>query len=190
MKSQLETRNKMKSKKPEFRRQNVNRYKSFEESWRRPTGIHSKLRRGFRGKWAMPAIGYSSPRSVKGLTHNGFVPVVVSNVKNLENLGKEHAIVISSNVGMKNRIKIIEAAKSKNLKVLGVKDFDKYLQESKKLFDERKNQKGLKKTERQKLKQESEKKSEEKKTKENQKANKTETKEEKPNSGVKNGSEK
>ncbi|MCD6106274.1 MAG: 50S ribosomal protein L32e, partial [Thermoplasmata archaeon] len=41
----LELRNRLNRKRPEFRRQEWFRYKRLGEKWRRPRGLHSKMRK-------------------------------------------------------------------------------------------------------------------------------------------------
>ena len=43
-KKDLSKRNRMSHKRPSFKRQNWFRYKRLGEKWRRPRGIHSKMR--------------------------------------------------------------------------------------------------------------------------------------------------
>ena len=86
LKSHLQARKRMKTKKPKFERQDSNRYDSFKGKWRRPKGIHSKMRKSFRGHRYTPLVGYGSIRDVRGLTRNGLKPMLVSNVKDLARL--------------------------------------------------------------------------------------------------------
>ena len=120
----LITRNKMKAKKPKFERQDVNIFRQFRGTWRKPKGIHSKLRRGFKGHKASPSIGYSGPKSVKGLTRDGLLPVLVSNIKELDKINQDCAVVIGHCVGTKKRLQILNKAKEKKIRILGVKDID------------------------------------------------------------------
>ncbi len=123
----LSTRNKRKSKKPEFERTDVNIFKQFKGKWRKPKGIHNKLRRGFRGHKQIPSIGFSSPNAVKGLTRSGFIPVNVANVNDLQNIKTDCVAIINHSVGMKKRVQILTKAKELKIKVLGVKDIDAFL---------------------------------------------------------------
>lgn len=165
----LSTRNKMKAKKPLFQRQDVNIFKQFRGQWRRPKGIHSKLRRGFKGHGGIPSIGYSSPTKVKGLTRSGLVPFVVANVNDVEKVdAKVNVVVIAHSVGNKKRVAILNKIKEKQLHVLGMKDVDSFLNkvnvniQSKKKESEKRKQNKNKKVEEAKNKKE-DKKSEEKK---------------------------
>ena len=126
-KSALETRNKRNTKKPEFQRQDVNIFKQFRGEWRSPKGIHSKLRKGYRGHSAVPSIGYSAPSEAKGLTKKGLIPFVIYNTKDLDSATNKNAVIIAHSVGMKNRIKILNKAKEKKIDILGFKDVDGFL---------------------------------------------------------------
>ena len=44
----LSKRNRMSNRRPAFKRQNWFRYKRLGDKWRRPRGIHSKMRRHFK----------------------------------------------------------------------------------------------------------------------------------------------
>ena len=50
----LSKRNRMSNKRPKFKRQNWFRYKRLGDKWRRPRGIHSKMRRHF--KYRIPVV--------------------------------------------------------------------------------------------------------------------------------------
>ncbi len=90
-----------------------------EDSWRRPRGIHSKVRRKLEGKPPMPGKGYKKPEIVRGLHPSGYREVLVYNLKDLERINKEkEAIRIASTVGKRLRIKIIEKAKELGIKIL------------------------------------------------------------------------
>ena len=103
-KTDLSKRNRMSHKRPNFRRQNWFRYKRLGQKWRRPRGIHSKMRRHFKYRIPVVQAGFRGPASVRGLHPSGFEEVLVYNPKNLENVDpKAQAIRISSKVGDKKR---------------------------------------------------------------------------------------
>jgi len=118
----LKVRKKIKKKKPKFKRQEWFRKKSLGKKWRKPRGIHSKLRRQEKAKGSLPKPGYGSPLEVRGLNREGYREVVVRNTKDLENINpKEDVAVISKNVGRKKRFDILEEAKKRNIKVSNYK---------------------------------------------------------------------
>ena len=119
MKEQLlKLREMIKKKKPKFRRQEWFRKRSLGEKWRRPRGIHSKLRRHEKARGSLPKPGYGSPAAVRGLNRDGYREVIVSNVKDLEKINpKEEIAIIASDVGKKKRLEILEYAEKNNIKV-------------------------------------------------------------------------
>merc|ERR1712137_1167623 len=75
----------VKKRTKKFIRHQSDRKISVKESWRRPKGIDSRVRRKFRGCGInMPNIGYGSNKKTKHLLPNGFYKVVVNNVADLE----------------------------------------------------------------------------------------------------------
>ncbi|MEE9323764.1 MAG: 50S ribosomal protein L32e [Candidatus Aenigmarchaeota archaeon] len=114
----LELRKKIKKKKPKFRRQEWFRKKALGEKWRKPRGLHSKLRMHEKAKGSLPKPGYGSPASVRGLNREGYREVLVKNTKDLEKINpKEEIAIIASGVGKKKRFEIFELAGKNNIKV-------------------------------------------------------------------------
>ena len=106
-------------KMPKFLAQGVGILKRIKERWRRPRGIHSKMRKRKKGKRKSPSIGYRAPKALRGLHPSGFKEVLVRNLKDLEKINaKKEAIKIASTVGRKLREKIIEKAKQLGIKIL------------------------------------------------------------------------
>ena len=149
-KNKLSVRNKIKSRKPLFQRQDTNIFKQFRGEWRKPKGIHSKLRRGFRGHGMIPSTGYSGPRGVRGLTWKGLKPILVSNVKDLEKVTSEDVIVISSTVGTKKKVLILNEVKKSKLNISGMKDIDTFLSEVNEKLNSKKKESLVKKEEKKK----------------------------------------
>ena len=119
----LELRTKIKSKKPNFIRQDYQRRKRLGRKlkWRKPKGIHSKIRHKFKGRRKMPSPGYESPTKVKGLHASGLKMVNVSSLENIKKIKKgSEAIIISKSVGMKKRLEILKKAKELDVKVLNL----------------------------------------------------------------------
>lgn len=104
---------------PAFKRQEWFRYQKLGESWRRPRGIHSKMRRGMKRRPPMVEIGYGGPALVRGLHPSGFEEVMVYNVAGLENIDpKTQAARIGGTVGVRKRIDIENRAKELGIRVL------------------------------------------------------------------------
>ena len=118
-KADLSKRNRISHKRPKFRRQNWFRYKRLGEKWRRPRGIHSKMRRHFKYRIPVVQVGFRGPASVRGLHPSGFEEVLVYNPNNLDDINsKAQAIRISSKVGDKKREIIIKKADEMKIRVL------------------------------------------------------------------------
>ena len=169
----LEIRKKIRAAQPNFTRQEYPARIKLDSRWRKPKGIHSKMKDKKRGKKKQPSVGYSAPREVRGLTNEGLKPILIENLKSIENVTKENIIVLSKQLGMKKRIALLKKIKEKKLKILNVKDIDakinallENINKRKKEKQERmsKKKKEIKKEEKQKEKQEDD--SEDKKKKE------------------------
>lgn len=104
---------------PAFKRQEWYRYKMLGDKWRRPRGIHSKMRRGFKRRPPMVEIGYRGPVSVRGLHPSGFEEVLVHNVDGLKGVDpKTQAVRIGGTVGVRKRIAIEDRAAELGIRVL------------------------------------------------------------------------
>ena len=117
----LEKRRLTKAKKPTFSRQESHRKKKLGDEWRRPRGMHSKMRLHQRGKKGSPETGWGSPREVEGLHPSGLRPVLVSTTRQIDSLKAGEGAVLASTLGMKKRSAIAELAKKKNIIVLNFK---------------------------------------------------------------------
>lgn len=136
----LAIRNKMKSKKPDFIRQQGRSLSKLKQKWRAPKGMHSKLRMGLRGKIKKPSIGYSSPKEVKGLNRSGYKPVIVATLEGINKIKNGEGIVISRTVGKRKKIELLKKIKELNLIVLNVKNIDS---EIKKIEEKKKKSKEI-----------------------------------------------
>jgi large subunit ribosomal protein L32e len=120
----LRVRKKVKRRKPSFSRQETGMHGKLKDSWRRPRGRHSKLRKGKKSRGGIPKAGYGSPRETRGLTRQGYREVRVSSPKDLERMNpKEEAALISSAVGKKKREEIIKKAEGMKIRVLNPRPF-------------------------------------------------------------------
>jgi len=121
LKKLVELRKKIKSKKPEFRRQESWRYKRIKENWRRPRGIDSKMRRKVKGWPATVNIGYRGPKLARGLHPSGLKEVLVYNVDDLREINPNtEAIRIAHTVGARKRAEILNRARELGIRVLNL----------------------------------------------------------------------
>ncbi|MCE4625651.1 MAG: 50S ribosomal protein L32e [Desulfurococcales archaeon] len=106
--------------KPTFRRYLSWRFWKFErrEYWRKPKGNDNKMRLQLKGYPPIVKSGYGTPRELRNLHPSGLMPARVSNPKELENLDpQKHIVVISSTVGLRKRLQILDAARAKGFRV-------------------------------------------------------------------------
>ena len=117
----IELRNKIKEKNPDFIRQDIHKRKKLKLKWRKPKGIHSKIRHHFKGRRKMPSPGYKSPRAASGMHSSGLMPVMVFSVKDLTAVSKgKDGIIISGSVGMKKKYEILKKIRDFGLEVLNL----------------------------------------------------------------------
>jgi len=122
-KMDLAKRNRMSHRRPAFKRQNWFRYKRLGDKWRRPRGIHSKMRRHFKYRIPVAQSGFGGPASVRGLHPSGFEEVRINNLKEIDNVDpKTQAIRIASTVGDKKREIIVSKADELGIRVLNRRD--------------------------------------------------------------------
>ena len=122
-KADLSKRNRMSRKRPAFKRQNWFRYKRLCNKWRRPRGIHSKMRRHFKYRIAVVQSGFRGPASVRGLHPSGFEEVRVNTPQEVGNVDpKTQAIRIARTVGDKKREIIVNKADELGIRVFNRRD--------------------------------------------------------------------
>src|SRR3989338_2642346 len=102
---ELELRRAIKRKKPDFIRQDAHKKKRLGIKWRRPKGVHSKIRHGFKGYRKAVSIGYGSPAIAKGLDRSGLKIKNIYTPKELDKVdAKIEGIMIANSVGAKKRL--------------------------------------------------------------------------------------
>jgi large subunit ribosomal protein L32e len=118
-KEQLKLRESISKSRPAFRRQEWFRYVRLGDSWRKPRGIHSKMRRGYKYRPNLVSTGYRGPKAVRGFHPSGFQEVMVFRVEDLEDVDPEkQAARIGHSVGTKKREEIEKTADEKGIRVL------------------------------------------------------------------------
>ncbi|MEM5815046.1 MAG: 50S ribosomal protein L32e [Candidatus Aenigmatarchaeota archaeon] len=102
-----------------FRRPLSESIKRLKENWRRPRGLHSKVRQKMKGKLKMPDIGYKKAEELRGIHPSGFKEILVRNLKDLEKVDPtKNVIRIASSLGKKKREEIIKKAEELNIRIL------------------------------------------------------------------------
>lgn len=111
----------VKKRTKKFKRHQCDRFMRVPESWRRPKGIDSAVRRKFRGTVRMPNIGYGSNKRTRHMLPNGFYKFPVKNLADLELLlmhNRTYCAEIAHNVSSKKRKLIVERARELDVKVI------------------------------------------------------------------------
>lgn len=112
----LEVKREMKARQPGFVRQDAHKHGCLDESWRRPKGLHNKMRENRKGHPASVSKGYRSPVVLRTSNKDGLFPCTISNLHDLEKVNPQtHYCIISASVGMKKRIPLMQAALSKGI---------------------------------------------------------------------------
>jgi len=106
-------------KKPKFIRQSGQEYVRLGNKWRRPRGVHSKLKIKERGKGFIPNPGYGAPRQLRFKHPSGLYEVLVHNLAELQKLdAKMQAARIAASVGRKKKADIMKKAEELRIKIL------------------------------------------------------------------------
>ena len=142
----LELRKNIKSKKPDFLRQDAHKVKKLDQNWRIPKGRHSKMRFRLRGYRKSPSMGYSSPIEVRGLNKDGLKEVLVNNIKDLGKINDNEIAVLSSSMGLRKRIEVLKKAKEQKLIVSNIKDIDSFINNIESLIKSNKQKRESQKT--------------------------------------------
>ncbi|MEM2915835.1 MAG: 50S ribosomal protein L32e [Candidatus Woesearchaeota archaeon] len=121
----LKLRKQLKAKKPDFIREDYQKRACIPMPWRRPRGLHSKMRHRFAGHRALVDPSYGSPREAYGLHPSGYEPILVHTLNELSKLdAKTQGAVLGSTLGLPKRIAILTKAKELGVRVLNVKNID------------------------------------------------------------------
>ena len=121
----LSKRNAANRKRPAFKRQNWFRYKRLGTAWRKPRGMHSKMR--MRRKYRPPVVstGYRGPAAARGLHPSGFAEVVVHRPADLEAIDPQReAARIAATVGDRKREVIEARAAELKIRVLNSRGYE------------------------------------------------------------------
>jgi len=177
----LTTKKQITKKKPNFIRQDSNKY-NFQSGWRKPRGLQSKLRLRKKGHSKIPKVGYGSPKATKGLDKFNLMPVLISNIKEIKSINRDsNSIILSSKMGNKSKIKILEECKKLNIQILNVKNMDELITKIKETKEKQKKESKQKEAKKKKAEEEAKKKAEKvkaKKTEEEKKIEETKEKKE------------
>jgi large subunit ribosomal protein L32e len=115
----LRLRREVSGRRPEFHPQEWFRHPRLGLAWRKPQGMHSKLKRHFGYRPNVVSIGFRGPKAARGLHPSGFREVLVHNVRDLEAIDASvQAARIAGTVGTRKRLEIQAVADEKGIRVL------------------------------------------------------------------------
>ncbi|PIN90836.1 hypothetical protein COU60_00645 [Candidatus Pacearchaeota archaeon CG10_big_fil_rev_8_21_14_0_10_34_76] len=89
------------------------------QKWRGAKGRDNKIREKRFSYPSAPSVGYKNSRAQKGKIKN-LIPIVVRNLKDLQNANKENIIIIGK-VGAKKRIDIMKKTNEMKLEIVNVR---------------------------------------------------------------------
>ncbi len=142
-------------KKPKFLQQDYHKKPGLKKKWKRPKGLHSKMRLKKRGYRRGVSKGYKAAKKERGL-YKGLKVIKIGSPKDLKIIEKEKTgIVISKNIGLKKRLEIVKGIEKEGLKVINL-DIKKFLKEAEELLEKKKEERGEKAKEKVKKKGEGE----------------------------------
>ncbi|MBI5001554.1 MAG: 50S ribosomal protein L32e [Euryarchaeota archaeon] len=121
LRKSLRLRQSMSRHRPAFHRQEWFRHQRLGDKWRRPKGIHSKMRRHLGYRPPVVSIGYRGPALSRGLHPSGFAEVLVHNMAELEKIDpKKQAARIAHGVGTFKAIHMVMRADELGVRLLNV----------------------------------------------------------------------
>lgn len=148
-----------------FKRYHAGNLKKLGSSWRRPRGMHNKVRLKRKGHIKSPLIGYGGNKKTLGFYQSKFDYKIVNSEKDLINLDKKY-VILSSTLGLKNKLQLLEKLKNLNIKVLNIKDLEKFIKKTQEKLSSKKEQKKTQQKKKEEIKKKLEEKVEEKGKKE------------------------
>ncbi len=99
-------------------RKEAKKRKRLDKRWRKPKGMHSKVRRKERYVQKMPNPGERTPKSKRHVHPCGLKEVLVNNVSELEKVNPKEFAVRFGKIGMKKKIELCKIAEKKGIKIL------------------------------------------------------------------------
>src|SRR5574342_479150 len=120
----LTLRKEISKRRPEFVMQDHHKRPETQRRWRKPKGMHSKMRHGVWGRPASVSVGYRGPAEVRGLHNSGLQMVLINTLSELAALDVKTQGAVLSNVGGKRKTELLTACKQKNVTVFNVKNID------------------------------------------------------------------
>lgn len=95
-------------------------------NWRRPVGLHSKVRQGRKGKPPQVNVGFGHAAATRGFV-NGVVPaIVIQNMADLERVAATNKVVIvAAGLGMRAATEISKKAEQLGVRILNAEKIER-----------------------------------------------------------------
>ncbi len=84
--------------------------------WRRPRGMHSKIRKKRFGYPLFPMNGFKKPQAISGKV-KGKTPLLIYSKADLEKATSNHIVIFSRTIGAKKRIDLLKIAEQRKLHI-------------------------------------------------------------------------
>jgi len=129
VKELLSLKKKIQARLPAFKHPDWQKRKEVGTRWRRPRGLHNKMRHGVHGRPASVNPGYRTPAEIRGFTSSGLLPILVYTLADISKADAKKNCVIIGSVGDKAKVALLQACKEKGFNVLNVKNVDASLKD-------------------------------------------------------------
>ncbi len=120
----LKLKRKMNAKRPKFKHYDHQKRREVNPSWRRPRGLHNKMRKGVWGRPASVNVGYRTPVEVRGMHYNSLFPVIVNTLSDIAGIDIKTQGALIAHVGGRTRRAILLECRQKKVSVFYIKGID------------------------------------------------------------------
>lgn len=115
----VKLRERVKARKPKFKRHESWRYKRIKKQWRKPRGLDNKMRSEVKGWPKQVKIGYRGPKKTRHLHPSGLKEVLLHTPSEVSTVDPtSQAIRIAHTVGQRKRIQITAIARERKIIIL------------------------------------------------------------------------
>lgn len=140
----LKHKQRKKSNKPNFIRQDAHKKKRLAKIWRKPRGGDSKKRLRMQNR-VIVSPGYGTPVKVKGLTITGYEIIHVSSITDISKLNPDKQVaIVSAKLGFKKKKQIIHNLIKNKIEILNIKNPQEYIKKKEDLMKSKKDKKAEK----------------------------------------------
>ena len=118
VKEALALRKIFRKRKPTFTPQDMHKKPRVKAAWRKPVGLHSKMRLRLKHHKRVVKVGYKAPALVRGYHASGVFPQIVANLTDVSSLKSGEGAIISRTTGTRMKLAIIESLQKKGIPIL------------------------------------------------------------------------